>query len=83
MPFLRKSAATKKKKGERERKCHRLCLQIHLPFVSSSKETVSPSSPLASLAAGGAGGGCGRGCELGNREAKDVDERNSGEGSVK
>lgn len=31
----------------------------------------------------GSGGGRGRGSELGNREAQDVDERNSGEGSVK
>lgn len=81
MPFLRKSAANKKR--ESERKCHRLCLQIHLPFVSSSKETVSPSSSLASLVVGWGGGGGVEGASWATGEAQDVHERNSREGFVK
>lgn len=70
----------KEREREKERKCHRLCLQIHLPFVSSSKETVSPSSSLASLAGGVGGWGAVEGSSWATGEAQDVDERNSREG---
>lgn len=79
-PFFANLQRIKKSEREKERKCHRLCLQIHLPFVSSSKETVSPSSSLASLAGGAGGWGAVEGSSWATGEAQDVDERNSREG---
>lgn len=80
MPFLRKSSATKKKK-EREREEMSQALSADPSALCKLEQR--DCFPLISFGKLSGGRGCGRGCELGNREAKDVDERNSGEGSVK